>query len=101
MKKIFTIAVLMAGMAAVMDAQTVIRNEAMTQDGTTVTVSFEVDTDKTDIPSRRKEVIIPYIYNGKDTLYFDAVEIYGKGRYKRERQIRGGMATKRKYQKRN
>lgn len=86
MKKIFAIAVLMAGMAAVMDAQTVIRNEAMTQDGTTVTVTFEVDTDKTDIPSRRKEVIIPYIYNGKDTLFLDVVEVYGKGRFKRERQ---------------
>lgn len=86
MKKIFAIAVLMAGMTAVMDAQTVIRNEAMTHDGTNVTVSFEVDTDKTDIPSRRKEVIMPYIYNGKDTLFLDVVEVYGKGRFKRERQ---------------
>ena len=86
MKKIFAIAVLMAGMTAVTDAQTVIRNETMTQDGNNVTVSFEVDTDQTDIPSRRKEVILPYIYNGKDTLFLDVVEVYGKGRFKRERQ---------------
>ena len=86
MKKIFAIAVLMAGMTAVMNAQTVIRNEALTQDGTKVTVTFEVDTDQTDIPSRRKEVILPYIYNGKDTLFLDVLEVYGKGRFKRERQ---------------
>lgn len=86
MKKFFAIAVLMAGMAAVTDAQTVIRNENMTHDGKNVTVTFEVDTDKSDIPSRRKEVVLPYIYNGKDTLFLDAVEVYGKGRFKRERQ---------------
>ena len=86
MKKIFAIAVLMAGMAAVTEAQTVIRNENMTHDGKNVTVTFEVDTDKSDIPSRRKEVVLPYIYNGKDTLFLDVVEVYGKGRFKRERQ---------------
>ena len=86
MKKIFAIAVLMAGMAAVTEAQTVIRNENMTHDGKNVSVTFEVDTDKSDIPSRRKEVILPYIYSGKDTLFLDVVEVYGKGRFKRERQ---------------
>ena len=30
---------------------------------------------------------MPYIYNGKDTLYMDVMEVYGKGRYKRERQV--------------
>lgn len=85
MKKIFA-AALMLGITVLAGAQTAIRNQKMTQDGTNVTVSFEVDTDDTDIPVRRKEVIIPYIYNGKDTLYFDVVEVYGKGRYKRERQ---------------
>ena len=95
MKKIFAIAVMMVGMAAVTDAQTVIRNETMTHDGTNVTVTFEVDADKTNIPSRRKEVILPYIYNGKDTLFLDVVEVYGKGRFKRERQemaIKGDKA---------
>ena len=86
MKKLFT-AALMLTFAVMMDAQTAIRNEKMTQDGTNVTVSFEVDTDNTDLPVRRKEVIMPYIYNGKDTLFFDVVEVYGRGRYKRERQI--------------
>ena len=66
MKKLFA-AALMLTFAVMMDAQTAIRNEKMTQDGTNVTVSFEVDTDNTDLPVRRKEVIMPYIYNGKDT----------------------------------
>ena len=87
MKKILTIAVLMVVSAVMSDAQTVIRNESLTQNGTDVTVTFEVDTDDTQIPSRRKEVILPYIYNGKDTLFFDVVEVYGKGRFKRERQV--------------
>lgn len=86
MKKIYAITVMVFGSAILSNAQTVITNQSMTQDGKNVTVSFDVDTDKSDIPTRRKEVILPYIYNGKDTLYFDALEIYGKGRFKRERQ---------------
>ena len=87
MKKLFAIAVFAFGVAIMADAQTAIRNEKMTQDGTSVTVSFDVDTDDTNLPVRRKEVIMPFVYNGKDTLFFDVVEVYGKGRYKRERQI--------------
>ena len=86
MKKIFAAIVLIASAAVMADAQTAIRNEKMSQDGTNVTVSFDIDTDQTDLPTRRKEVIMPYIYNGKDTLFFDVVEVYGKGRFKRERQ---------------
>ena len=86
MKKIYAITFMVLGFTFLSNAQTVITNQSMTQDGETVTVSFDVDTDKTDIPTRRKEVILPYIYNGKDTLYLDALEIYGKGRFKRERQ---------------
>ena len=73
--------------SAAMNAQTKISNESMTHDGNLVTVSFEVDTDVKDLPANRKEVIMPYIYNGKDTLYLDVMEVYGKGRYKRERQV--------------
>lgn len=86
MKKIFAMTLMLLGSVALSDAQTLVSNETMTQDGKNVTVSFDVDTDRTDIPARRKEVILPYIYNGKDTLYLDALEIYGKGRFKRERQ---------------
>ena len=78
---------MMFGAVLLSDAQTVISNESLTHDGTNVTVTFDIDTDVKDLPSNRKEVIMPYIYNGKDTIYMDVVEIYGKGRYKRERQV--------------
>ena len=87
MKKILTTAVLVLGMSMMTEAQTVISNESLTHDGTNVTVSFDVDTDVRNLPSNRKEVIMPYIYNGKDTLWLDMMEVYGKGRYKRERQV--------------
>ena len=87
MKKIFIAIALVSGFNTLMDAQTVISNEKMTQDGTNVTVSFDLDTDVKGLPSQRKEVVTPYIYNGKDTLFFDKVEVYGKGRFKRERQV--------------
>ena len=86
MKKVVAIISSAMAFCTMMNAQTVIANENMTQDGKLVTVSFEVDTDNTDIPHQRKEVILPYIYNAKDTLYLDVVEVYGKGRFKRERQ---------------
>lgn len=87
MKKIFIVAAVLFGMADIAQAQTVITNESLSHDGTVVTVSFDVDTDVKNLPSNRKEVIMPYIYNGKDTLWTDVVEVYGKGRFKRERQI--------------
>jgi tetratricopeptide (TPR) repeat protein len=87
MKKILATAAVLFGMANLVQAQTAVSNENLTHDGTMVTVSFDVDTENTDLPSNRKEVIMPYIYNGKDTLWMDVAEVYGKGRYKRERQI--------------
>ena len=86
MKKVYIILSLMFGLSVFLDAQTVVLNENMTQDGTNVMVSFDVDTDNTDLPHQRKEVILPYIYSGKDTLFLDVLEVYGKGRFKRERQ---------------
>ena len=94
MKKILTAAVLIFGYSLMAGAQTEITNEKMSQDGKNVTVSFDLNTDKTNIPHQRKEVILPYIYNGKDTLYLDVVEVFGKGRFKRERQenaLKGDM----------
>lgn len=87
MKKVYSALAFMLGMFVMTDAQTVIRNENMTHDVDSVTVTFEVDTDDANLPTRRKEVIFPYVYNGKDTLYLDVLEVYGKGRFKRERQV--------------
>ena len=86
MKKIFTSFVIICGLSANVEAQTAIRNEKISQDGENVTVTFDLDTDNADIPTRRKEVILPFLHNGADTLFLDPVEVYGKGRFKRERQ---------------
>lgn len=86
MKRICSFITLLIGIAVSMSAQTSVVNQKMNVDGDMVTVTFEVDTDRADIPAQRKEVILPYIFNGKDTLYLDPLEIYSKGRFKRERQ---------------
>ena len=87
MKNVFALAALILGTSVALNAQTEIRNENMSHDADSVTVTFEINTDNTNLPAQRKEVIMPYVYNGKDTLFLDVVEVYGKGRFKRERQI--------------
>ena len=87
MIKRYAIVLVMFCFCSLSYAQTRISNQEITENGKTVTIAFDVDTDNTDIPAMRKEVILPYIYAGKDTLFFDSLEIYGKGRFKRERQV--------------
>ena len=72
--------------SALLNAQTRISNESLMVEGDSVQVSFTVSPDKT-VPSRYKEVIMPYIFNGKDTLMLEACEVYGRGRLMREKQI--------------
>ena len=86
MKRYFVTILMVLGISNALNAQTVISNENMTHDDHDAIVTFEVDTDNTNIPHQRKEVILPYIYNKKDTVYLDVLEIYGKGRYRREKQ---------------
>ena len=86
MKKTIAIFTMVFGMASVAAAQSKIADEALTTDGQNAVVTFKVDTDANSIPSKRKEVIMPYIYNGKDTVWLEVLEVYGKGRYKREKQ---------------
>ncbi len=86
MKKIMTTAALVLGFSGMLGAQSKITNDKIEQKGDNVVVTFEVQTEDNSIPKNRKEVIMPYLYNGKDTLYLDPLEVYGKNRYKRERQ---------------
>ena len=86
MKKIMTTAALVLGFSGMLGAQSKITNDRIEQKGDNVVVTFEVQTEDNSIPKNRKEVIMPYLYNGKDTLYLDPLEVYGKNRYKRERQ---------------
>ena len=87
MKKILLVAALVLGFGYFAGAQTEIRNKNITKDLDSVTVSFDIETDVKGLPSRRKEVLTPYLYKGKDTLFFESVEVYGKGRFKIERQV--------------
>lgn len=57
MRKILATAAVLFGISNMADAQTVIMNENLTQDGSSVTVSFEVDTDVKNLPSDRKSVV--------------------------------------------
>ncbi len=85
MKRIITAIAIFFCFCTLVVAQTDITRETLVAEGDSVKVSFSVDSEK-GVPKRRKEVIMPYIYNGRDTLFFDVLEVYGKGRFKRERQ---------------
>jgi len=86
MKKMIMTIVLAAGFIMNLNAQSKITNDRIEQNGDYVVVTFDVATEDNSIPKNRKEVILPYLYNGKDTLYLDPLEVYGKNRFKRERQ---------------
>lgn len=87
MKKFFAILLLVFGLCGAANAQSKIVKQEMTQDGKIVTVAFDVETDVRGIPSRRKEVLKPFIYNAQDTVWLEEMMVYGKGRYMRERQV--------------
>ena len=86
MKKTIILSAIMLVFSSVMNAQTVISGQSLTEDGERVVVSFEVETDVKSLPANRKEIIMPFIYNAKDTLWLETLEVYGKGRFKREIQ---------------
>ena len=86
MKKLFILLSMVLGFGNMAQAQSLITNETMTREKREVTISFDVDTKAGDISSKKKEVIVPYIFNGVDTLWLDTMEVYGKSRYMREKQ---------------
>ena len=86
MKKAIVFILTVFGMSMIAGAQSKIVNESLAHDGEKVIVSFDIESGENGIASNRKEVIMPYIYNGKDTVWLEKVEIYGKNRLKREAQ---------------
>lgn len=86
MKKAIIFILTVFGMSMIAGAQSKIVNESLSHDGRTAIVTFDIESGENNIPSNRKEVIMPYIYNGKDTVWLETVEIYGKNRLKREAQ---------------
>ncbi|MBR3860088.1 MAG: tetratricopeptide repeat protein [Bacteroidaceae bacterium] len=87
MKKLFVMISMMLGLGAAASAQSLITNEAVTREKRMVTVTFDVDSKAGRLSSKKKEVIVPYLYNGTDTVWLDAMEVYGNSRYMREKQI--------------
>lgn len=85
-KSIIISAVLAFAFSSLANAQTVISNESLVENGERIVVSFDVETDVKSIPAKRKEILMPFVYNDKDTVWLETLEVYGKGRYKRERQ---------------
>ena len=86
MKKAIITAIAIFGMSVIAAAQSRITNQTVVHDGKDAIVTFSIETDENTIPSNRKEIIMPYIYNGKGTVWLETVEVYGKNRYKREKQ---------------
>lgn len=86
MKRVILTTMMLLGVCLAGRTQAIISQESMTSNGKSVAVSFVVDTEESTISSNRKEVISPYIFNETDTLWLDQVMVYGKNRYRRERQ---------------
>lgn len=86
MKKFVVIILTSLSLGHTANAQALITNETMTREKSTVTISFDVNTEAKSLSGKMKEVIVPYVYNGTDTLWLESMEVYGKGRYSRERQ---------------
>ena len=68
------------------NAQSEITNEVLTRQKRTISISFDIDSKQSEVSNMLKEVITPYLYNSADTLWLASVEVFGKGRYKRECQ---------------
>lgn len=77
---------MVAAFAQSANAQSEIKNEALTRQKRTVSISFDIDSKQSEVSNMLKEVITPYLYNSTDTLWLAPVEVLGNGRYKRENQ---------------
>lgn len=86
MKKLFTIILVALSTFIEASAQALITNESLTREKRKVTVKFDVDSREHSVSSKMKEVLLPFIYNGTDTMWLNTIEVYGKDRFKRERQ---------------
>ena len=67
-------------------AQVDIAGESVKRVKHSVEVAFDIHTTPKTLKNRYKMVLTPYLCNGADTVWLPQAEIYGKIRYKRERQ---------------
>ena len=87
MKQLVTYLLLLSA-PAVLRAQVDIENESVKRNRRTVEVKFDIATTPKTLKNRYKLVLMPYLYHGSDTAWLPRSEVYGKIRYKRERQER-------------
>lgn len=66
-------------------AQVATDHAALTRSGKRLDVAFELHTAYC-LKNRYKMILTPYVWNNADTVWLPKVEVYGKIRYKRERQ---------------
>lgn len=95
MKRVFTAILAVVAFAQAANAQSEIKNERLAREKSTISISFDIDSQQSSVPNMLKEVITPYLSNNVDTLWLSPVEIFGKGRFKRERQERHIAGDKR------
>ena len=77
---------LMAFWPVFLSAQVVVSGESVKRNKRDVEVRFDLESTPKSLKSRYKIEITPFLYSGTDTAYLPPVEVYGKIRYRRERQ---------------
>ena len=85
MRKLLCLIVSLA-FPAVLCAQVSVDNRSVERAGRSVSVSFDISTGAAVPRSRYKMILTPYLCHGGDTAWLAPVEVYGRVRYKRERQ---------------
>ena len=87
MKEGLTLLLLTAAGPLSLFAQNIdIAEESVRRNKRDVEVRFELETTPKTLKNRYKTEVTPYLYAGTDTLRLPPVEVFGKIRYKRERQ---------------
>lgn len=85
MRKLIVTLIVLSFVSSALNARTRVFDTEVVCDKDSVTVSFKVDASGK-VPVRMKEVIMPFVYNGKDTVWLEPLEIFGRDKYVREKQ---------------
>ena len=80
MRKLIVTLVVLSFVSSALNARTRVFDTEVVCDKDSVTVSFKVDASGK-VPVRMKEVIMPFVYNGKDTVWLEPLEIFGRDKY--------------------
>lgn len=84
--KVYTWIVVLLAWGGTGMAQITIEHESVQRKKRDIVVAFDVVSPAKSLKNNYKMVITPYLSNGADTVWLPPVAVYGKTRYKRERQ---------------